>query len=284
MDRRDEKREVKPPTPITIQEWLKLSEKKRFHSQVNQESITLEIWDKMDVLERMMVQGCFDRNEPLRPELKKYLDMSGPFPMFRHPFFTNTPSSFPLCNFWVRIKEAIAQEYRKNGEVAKVLMLYDGPFLIDGFRKEAKKLDDEQYWKGLAYVYTEQEQLWPLRRVLLTFFNSPRPKREALMDSKERKVWEGLPQKVPIWRGFRGDRGKGISWSVKREKAVWFANRFAKELPDLGALTLASGVVDKKDILAYFAGRGEAEVVVDPDRVKSYKVEKLTPKARKAKG
>ena len=71
-----------------------------------------------------------------------------------------------------------------------------------------------------------------------------------------------------------GRRDKGIAWTTEREKAVWFANRFAV-LDRFGEPKLLTGVARKEDVLGYFTGRGESEVVMDPAKVKKQNVKEL---------
>jgi hypothetical protein len=87
------------------------------------------------------------------------------------------------------------------------------------------------------------------------------PSIHCLLLSSARPRWS------PVYRGFIGQRGKGLSWTTDREKAVWFAERFAC-LEELGRPRLVSGHAVKKDVLAYFTRREEAEIVIDPTKVK----------------
>ena len=55
-----------------------------------------------------------------------------------------------------------------------------------------------------------------------------------------------------------------MSWTLSRKTAVWFAERFRPEEPVVG-----EGRCCKEDILAYFTGRGEEEIVIDPRAVRN---------------
>lgn len=70
--------------------------------------------------------------------------------------------------------------------------------------------------------------------------------------------------------------GKGLSWTIDQSKAEWFARRFAM-LTHLGQPRLMEGIVKKKDVLAYFNGRKEKEIVVDPANVRSMKATAVQP-------
>ncbi len=67
-----------------------------------------------------------------------------------------------------------------------------------------------------------------------------------------------------------------MSWTLDRNKAVWFAQRYSV-LTELGAPKLAEATVRKRDILAYFNGRKEKEVVVDSSKLIDAHATKIDP-------
>lgn len=82
--------------------------------------------------------------------------------------------------------------------------------------------------------------------------------KHSFMDEKEFEVYTKLPNKVTVYRGVQqNEEPIGFSWSLKREVAEWFANRFNQN----GAVCQLE--VDKKDIIAYIGKRNEFEVIVD---------------------
>jgi len=88
----------------------------------------------------------------------------------------------------------------------------------------------------------------------------------TLMDESDRRALEALTDIVEIYRGvtdYNHRHVKSLSWSLDKGKARWFANRFNQG----GYVYQAT--IKKSDILAYFAGRGESEVVVDPSKLEN---------------
>lgn len=80
------------------------------------------------------------------------------------------------------------------------------------------------------------------------------------MDEEDRADFEELPDRVKIYRGvteYNQNMVKGLSWTLDRKVAEWFAHRFMSKGHVYAATIL------KKDILAYYDGRNEQEVVVD---------------------
>lgn len=90
-----------------------------------------------------------------------------------------------------------------------------------------------------------------------------------LMDEDEQRQYQELPEEITVYRGVRG-RGslEALSWTLDIEKAEWFAKRWNK------GGRVYSAIVEKKDVLAVFTSRGEAEIVVDYTRLKNIVLER----------
>jgi len=87
-----------------------------------------------------------------------------------------------------------------------------------------------------------------------------------LMEKEDKKVYKALPNTVAIYRGILVDDEKhlmSLSWTLLPAVAEVFASRLT------GQGKIYTAIVEKKNILAYFGGRGEAEVIVDPKSLKS---------------
>ena len=70
---------------------------------------------------------------------------------------------------------------------------------------------------------------------------------------------EGLPETVQVWRGIHRWGLPGISWTLRRDVAVWFARRVKSWK---GEPLVLSAVVPREDILFYDDSREEAECVI----------------------
>ena len=57
---------------------------------------------------------------------------------------------------------------------------------------------------------------------------------------------------------YNADCVRALSWTLDRQTAEWFAHRFGENG------TVYEAQIDKKHIYAYFSGRNESEVIVDP--------------------
>lgn len=90
--------------------------------------------------------------------------------------------------------------------------------------------------------------------------------KKYLMDIDEYAYYMKLPQILTIYRGVSvGRNPMGLSWTWSLDTAKWFAHRFDTQ-DKHGYVQMAT--IDKSEILAYFNGRDEDELVVDTLKIK----------------
>lgn len=145
---------------------------------------------------------------------------------------------------------------------------YDGYLDLRGSHERLQafaqlgSLSDRDYWRLLAQIWIGHDVVYSDLATWRALFGSSRPGREWLMDEAERARVAALPEVVTAYRGFSHPGGQaGISWTLEREQAEWFARR----LEVLGGAFVATVVVPRERIVAVFDGRDEAEAVI-PDR------------------
>lgn len=227
------------------------------------------------------ILALMERKEPLHTALRPYLEKTNTVlgTILKHPFYVGpiNPQHAAMAHEVITTRQRLLDECIEAGKWGNALSLYEHQFLLEGFLELADKLDDVTFWKLFGYTWRNQEQVWTNRKVFLTLFQANRPGREALMDEYEHEALRNLPDEFPVYRGFQGRGAIGISWTTDREKAIWFANRFAM-LDHLGEPKLLSGVARKENVLAHFLGRGESEIVIDPAKVNKKNVSLATKK------
>lgn len=77
---------------------------------------------------------------------------------------------------------------------------------------------------------------------------------------------------VTIYRGVKVNNYRGLSWTVDKSVAEWFARRFRH---NGDRCYLFTGTIKKKDILALFSSRNEKEVVCDYRKIKNIRCEEI---------
>lgn len=140
-------------------------------------------------------------------------------------------------------------------------------------KKFARKLDDETYWRLLGKLWVEQKITHGLQSTYATLFRSRRPGREHLMSLAERETFGLLPDEFTVFRGYAMGDGLGMSWTLDRRVANWFAHRewlFTQVAPK----TLI-GSVKRKNAWAFF--HGEKEILVPHNAVQILDQEPVDP-------
>lgn len=211
------------------------------------------------------VQNAFAPEE-LDPELVPYIDENADFPMLRHPLVYSVPYS-PAMNKWINqslhYKKKRLEELEAEGDLSSILVLYERPYRLDALFKYASKMSDSEYWRALGWIWTDTENFYENSKDWAKAVTADRPGREFMMDEDDRELYNSLPDAITIYRGQTKDHPVGMSWTTKKEIAVWFARRFYNKN---GVVITAK--VRKKDVIACFAGRKESEVVVAVESVK----------------
>lgn len=93
--------------------------------------------------------------------------------------------------------------------------------------------------------------------------------KKYLMEKDEYEVYENLPDEFVVYRGVsRGRNPYGMSWTKNLDTAEWFAHRF-----DVGDEVgyIQQAVARKENVLAYFNGRDEDEIVIHVNDLKDVK-------------
>jgi hypothetical protein len=109
----------------------------------------------------------------------------------------------------------------------------------------------------------DSENIRQNRAGWIKLWNADRLGKQNTMSAKERKVLAQLPDKLPIYRGIGSAKGRnGLSWTLNRERAIFFAQRFVG-VSRLGRSSLLIARAYKSDVHALLLGRNEEEVVID---------------------
>ena len=77
---------------------------------------------------------------------------------------------------------------------------------------------------------------------------------------------------VTIYRGVKVNNYRGLSWTVDKSVAEWFARRF-RDNGDKSYVFI--GRINKKDILALFSSRNEKEVICDYQKITNVRCEEI---------
>ncbi|MYZ46453.1 hypothetical protein [Propylenella binzhouense] len=160
------------------------------------------------------------------------------------------------------------------------------------------------YWPSVADLWQHEEGLHRSTEDWLDLWRAEHPDRGSCMSPEDRAVYDQLPEVVKVWRGVScADDDdpeafilNGLSWTLSREKAEWFARRWSRfgilqdrETPTgeirnvrVTRAILAATEVHKSVVLAYFNGRDEAECVLDPVFIEEIEIIEIPVEAPEA--
>ena len=195
--------------------------------------------------------------EELHPDLQPYLEEGAIGLQLRHPLVYLVPlwgngHANALYEHKVKgVKDALA-----NNKYSSYIFLHERPYRLDAFTLIQSKLSDTQYWSLLSDIWTDTENQWQGLNKWKQLLSSNRPSRHYLMNEEEFNLLQSLPDEVTIYRGCQaGINENGLSWSLNKKKAEFFANRFGKEG------IILERKIPKSNIIAFLNGRGESEVI-----------------------
>lgn len=163
-------------------------------------------------------------------------------------------------NELVQWQKYILRNLNTIQNVQRFLMLITKPYLSAFFKHIQEYLSDEDYASMLYEVWISVEypnfDVNVSKSEFLKMFK--RANKSFLMNQEEQSVLEDLPETITVYRGLqRNASTEALSWTLDKNVAEWFANRFDNN----GEVIKAT--INKKYIFAYINGRGEKEVVLD---------------------
>jgi hypothetical protein len=100
----------------------------------------------------------------------------------------------------------------------------------------------------------ESNLIWIYKSIWIDMLTSIKDNNICIMYEEDKKKWDELPKKFRIYRGSAYE--DGLSWTLSREKAEWFRDRFCDQ-----DAKVWKRYVKKSDCVAYLNGRGEQEII-----------------------
>ena len=195
--------------------------------------------------------------EDLHPDLVPYVS-DGPLgKQLRHPLVYQIGMwGNGLANTYYLQKISDVKKALLNKKYDSYVWLHERPYRIEAFQEIKHLLSDTAYWKLLADIWTDTENQWQNYEEWKELIGSERGSRHYLMDEEDDQILRSLPDEVTIYRGCqKGINENGLSWTLDKSKAEFFAKRLGKD-----GIVLEKKI-SKLDIIAVFTGRNEAEVI-----------------------
>lgn len=208
------------------------------------------------------IKDVFYHNEELCDELKLYLNKNSKLGIcLQHPLVYSVPHNEALnalVNLQYKTRKKVVDHCLKNKEYEKYVFLHERPWRLRAFIEIHHHLSHKSYWETLGSIWVDSENIWQNRDTWIDLLSSKRGSREYFMDENERQVFKELPEKVTAYRGYvKGKNKNGLSYSLDKEKAIWFSKRWFSKTGALKTVT-----VNKERIFAFISN--EQEVIILP--------------------
>jgi hypothetical protein len=125
------------------------------------------------------------------------------------------------------------------------------------------------FWPTFLTVWSTCDATWPYRNEVLDVLKRQHAKERvtAYLPSEAREFFNKLPPKVTVYRGCSRDRVFGLAWTTDRSIAEGFANGHRGIL--VPNAVVARTAIRKEAIFFACLDRKEAEVVIDPQEIRS---------------
>jgi hypothetical protein len=156
------------------------------------------------------------------------------------------------------------------GDGQEYVFLHERPYRFGALNRIIPHLSPTDYWRLVGAIWTDSENIRQHFAGWQRLWSALTINKHRCMTARERRDLKAMSPSFPVWRGIGyGGRARGLSWTLDRDKAVWFAQRFGP--PGTGKLVHAE--VKRHRVHAFFQGRQESEIIASD--VEVLKIEKL---------
>jgi hypothetical protein len=217
----------------------------------------------------------FFGEEELLPELQPYLTENSVLgtPSIHHPLIISilhVPQLNKMINkSFLHKQEAIAKAIKKQNWISYVF-LHERPYRLQALLDVTHMIEDDSpsenhpswqaYAELVASIWTDSENIWQNFEEWFEIWEDLK-NRDLLKFTMEDHENEFLASSdlLTLYRGTSEDLDAGMSWTLDKNKAEWFAKRFNKDTP-----VVLETVVKASEVYAYYTGRNEQEIVINP--------------------
>jgi hypothetical protein len=167
------------------------------------------------------------------------------------PFRSNGSANAQYAEKLKALKEAVG-----SWKWSEYVFLHERPYRVAAFKDIQKQLGDPTYWQLLTQIWVDTENQYAYLKDWKKLLASDRGDRHDMMNDEDRQALRSLPDEVTIYRGCqKGLNENGLSWTLDKSKAEFFANRFGKKG------IILERKISKSEIVALLTVRGETEII-----------------------
>lgn len=226
---------------------------------------TQKIKQIIQTIEYFALAVEFQESKDIGDLMRPYVLFQGNVVMFPH----EEPTIVTRENYRKtvhRLVEVVAKMARESKDpLISIMIMISSPYRIQYLHLIKDLLNPKELSEQLGWVWVQTEYPHQYDLKMLTGLFEIADKR-SLMNDEELKGLDYMPEMVDVYRGTQSEKAKvrGMAWTLDKDKAIWFANRW-KTLR--GKVYRAT--IPKTAIYAYFKGRNEEEIVLNPRRLRN---------------
>ena len=176
------------------------------------------------------------------------------------PEFIDITSSEDNADEW---RKTVSQQIEEARNAFQIYMMTNKPYGMTFLKFATPHLSKEDFSAILSDAWIRSENPnddpnLPQSKLVEMFASADK---SYLMTVEEKQVYDELPTVVTVYRGvtsYNAENIKALSWTLDKDVAEWFSKRFEEDG------TVYEAQIHKNHVLAYFGGRNESEVIVDP--------------------
>jgi hypothetical protein len=208
------------------------------------------------------VQEVYSYGEELLPELKKSIIDGGLFnrKSIQHPLVIGDLGMMPNSDYNKQLirKQERLKEFEDDKNFESYLLLIEKPFRVKSFSELVKqnkiKRLSKKYWKILSFLWTDSENIFQNKKLWDDLLKD-KTNSHFFMSKKDLNFFNSLENEFMVYRGYTHWEN-GYSYSLDKERAVLFANRFGQ------GGKVKEMLVKKEDVFAYTNSREENEIII----------------------
>lgn len=197
------------------------------------------------------------------------------FNVCQHPYIstpvinsidTNRPFNiFQDAEEYHRWQEQFKEEIISRKNVYSVFSLIRPAYKMTFFKYINQYLSDKDFAETLAVSWAAHGGTEIPEAELESWFK--KADKQYLMSKREQKKFNELPEQVAIYRGVSPQYKYGLSWTLDKKVALWYADKYKRK-----EACVYECIVNRKDILCYFDTRNEAEIIMLISNLRKYDV------------
>jgi hypothetical protein len=208
------------------------------------------------------VQEVYSYGEELLPELKASIIDGGLFnsKSIQHPLVIGDLGMMPNSDYNKQLirKQERLKEFENDKNFECYLFLIEKPFRVTSFSELVKqnkiKRLSKKYWKILSFLWTDSENIFQ-NKELWDDLLKDKTNSHFFMSKNDLNFFNSLENEFMVYRGYTHWEN-GYSYSLDKDRAVFFANRFGQNGK------VKEMLVKKEDVFAYTNSREENEIII----------------------